>query len=899
MHPINLLRLAGSKIRHWFSEVSSSYQLFMGFVLLMLVAVWVVILHLIDVEREAVEHTATVLSREVVATYQAQAVRALREIDQTLKLVKYTFERKGKQEALVELKASGLLPSDLLFVVSIADRHGEVVASTRASGVTNIDEQAYLKLARQSDSLAVSRPQPGSSELQFSRSLNAADGSFVGVVTVSVDPAYFVSGYEQSQLGERGVVGLLGTDGIFRARRTGELVSVGDVVDYTTAAPGADDEDSMPRVLVSSWDGVRRYTSARKLYDFPLTVIAGLSEEEQLAGYRRHARAYVWWTSAGSVLLLLLAIVLVRMRFQLDQSHLREISERKHAEQSLRIAAAAFDSREAMIVTDVNGLILKVNRAFTENTGYTLAEVAGQTPRIFKSGRHNAAFYREMWDAIGSQGLWQGEIWDRRKDGTVFPKWMTISAVKDDKGEVTNYVGSHYDITERKKSEIRINELAYFDQLTGLPNRTLLMDRLKKAVADSHEGCYGALIFIDLDNFKTINDTLGHHVGDLLLQQVGQRLSACVRAEDTVARLGGDEFVVVLSSLSKCRINAAAQAEVVGNAVLSTLNQIYQLKEVEFHNTPSIGATLFMGVQTSVDDLMRQADLAMYRSKAAGRNAIRFFDPVMESVVMERATLESDLRRAIDAKQFVLYYQPQIEGEEHLTGAEVLIRWQHPTRGLLMPGEFIQLAEETSLILPLGKWVLDGACAQLALWANQPEMAHLTLAVNVSAHQFHQHYFVEQVLAVLEHTGANPQRLKLELTESLLVSNVDNLIEKMSALKTRGIGFSLDDFGTGYSSLSYLKHLPLDQLKIDRSFVSDVLSDSNDAAIANTIIALAKSLGMGVIAEGVETASQRDFLADAGCNNYQGYFFSRPLPLEGFESFARRRQIVGAELKRA
>ncbi|MDO8208728.1 MAG: EAL domain-containing protein [Gallionella sp.] len=896
MLSISFLRLAVSKIRHWISEATYSYMLFPVFALFILVAAWAVILHLIDVERTGAVRTATVLSQELVATYQAQAARALREIDQTLKLVKYTFEIKGEQDALLELKSSALLPADLLFVVSIADRHGDVVASTRTNVMTNIAEQDNFKMARQSDALAVSRPPPGFEELQFSRRLLAVDGSFAGVVTVSVDAAYFVSGYELSQLGAQGVIGLLGTDGVFRARRTGDLVSVGDMVDYSSMAPGAEQDDSAPQVLVSSWDGVRRYTSARKLYDFPLTVIAGLSEEEQLAEYHRHVQLYLWWASASSVMLMLFAVLLARTRWQLDQSHLREIAERKQTENSLRIAAAAFDSQEAMIVTDVHSVILKINRAFTENTGYTPAEVVGKTPSIFKSGRHNAMFYREMWDAIGKQGLWQGEIWDRRKDGTVFPKWMTISAVKDENGEVTNYVGSHYDITERKKSEVRINELAYYDQLTGLPNRTLLMERLRQAITDSHSGGYSALIFIDLDNFKTINDTLGHHVGDLLLKQVAQRLTGCVRADDTVGRLGGDEFVVVLSCLSHSRISAAAQTEVVGNTVLSTLNQKYHLDDVEFHNTPSIGATLFMGPHTSIDNLMKQADLAMYRSKEAGRNAIHFFDPDMESAVMERATLENDLRRAVDEKQFLLHYQPQIEGEDRLTGAEVLVRWQHPKRGMLMPGEFIQLAEDTKLIMPLGNWVMETACAQLAMWATRPEMAHLTLAVNVSAHQFHQNDFVEQALAVLGKTGANPQRLKLELTESLLVSNVDKIIEKMSALKACGVGFSLDDFGTGYSSLSYLKRLPLDQLKIDRSFVSDVLSDPNDAAIANTIIALANSLGMGVIAEGVETVSQRDFLADAGCNNYQGYFFSRPLPLEGFEEYAQMLRAQTVEL---
>lgn len=887
MYSKSFLTLATTRIWHWLSQIASFDRLFPAFTLFILVALWTMVMHFIGVERAGAERTAAALSQELVETYQAQAVRALREIDQTLKLVQYTFVLKGQQDTLHDLNESDLLPPGLVFVVSIADRFGHVVASTRANGITNIVEQANFKMVRQSDVLDVSRPQPGFKELRFSRRLKAADGSFAGVVTLSVDAAYFVSGYESSQFGKQGVMGLLGTDGVFRVKRTGDQVSVGDVVDYASAAPGADQDDSTALVLVSSWDGVRRYTSSRKLYEFPLTVIVGLSEAEQLTEYHRNVRTYLWWASASSALLILFSTVLVRMRGQLDKSRLNEIAARKLTEQSMLIAAAAFDSQEAMMITDAKRVILKINRAFTENTGYTAEDVVGQTPSMFRSGRHNAVFYRQMWEAINSTGVWQGEIWDRRKNGTVFPKWMTISAVKDDKGDVTNYVGSHYDITERKLSEVRINELAYFDTLTGLPNRALLMDRLRQSIIDSHNGSHAALIFIDLDNFKTINDTLGHHVGDLLLQQVAQRLTKCIRVEDTVARLGGDEFVVVLSCLSENKINAAAQTEVVGNTILTTLNQIYQLKDVEFYNTPSIGATLFMGEQTSIDDLLKQADLAMYRSKEAGRNTIRFFDPDMQLAVLERATLESDLRRAVDERQFLLHYQPQVTGNDQLAGAEVLVRWQHPKRGMLMPAEFIQLAEETRLILPLGKWVLETACAQLAVWATRPEMAHLTFAVNVSAHQFHQHDFVEQVLAALENTGANPLRLKLELTESLLVSNVDKVIEKMSALKVQGVGFSLDDFGTGYSSLSYLKRLPLDQLKIDRTFVRDVLSDPNDAAIANTIIALAKTLGLGVIAEGVETESQRDFLALAGCNDYQGYFYSQPLPLEGFEKYAQ------------
>ncbi|HUX90549.1 MAG TPA: EAL domain-containing protein [Gallionellaceae bacterium] len=829
------------------------------------------------------------MNRELVSTYEAQAIRALREIDQTLKFIKYVYEIKGQQDVLHELKTRALLPSELLFVVSISDRKGNVVAITHPSGMTRIEDTKHPIISSKRDILSVSYPKrPGSGEtnLQFSRRLDAADGSFAGIVTISIAASYFVSGYEQSQLGEKGVIGMLGTDGIFRAKRTGDVVSSGDVVDYASEASGAEDSDVSVSVLIQ--DGVRRYTSARKLYGFPLTVIVGLSEEDQLAGYHHNVNNYLWWASAGSALLMLFGATLGRMRWQLDKSRLHDITERKLTEQNLRIAAAAFDSQEAMMVTDAHSVILQVNRAFTENTGYSAKELVGQTPRLLKSGRHDADFYRVMWETINHTGVWQGEIWDRRKDGTVFPKWTTISAVKDANGLVTNYVGSHYDITARKQAEVKINELAFFDQLTSLPNRTLLLDRLRQAMAGSRNGSYGALLFIDLDNFKTLNDTLGHDMGDLLLKQVAQRLTTCVRAGDTVARLGGDEFVVLLSCLSNNKVDAAAQTETVGHTVLSTLNQVYQLKDVAYHSTPSIGATLFLGKQISIDDLMKQADLAMYKSKAEGRNAVHFFDPAMETAVMERAALEDDLRLAINEKQFLLHYQAQVEDEDRLTGAEVLLRWQHPQRGLVLPAEFIPLAEETGLILPLGNWVLETACAQLAIWATRPEMAHLTVAVNVSAHQFHQHDFVDQVLAVLKITGANPQRLKLELTESLLVINVEKVIEKMFALKAKGVCFSLDDFGTGYSSLSYLKCLPLDQLKIDRSFIRDVLSDRNDAAIAKTIVALARALGLGIIAEGVETESQLDFLVSVGCNAYQGYFFSRPLPLEGFEDYAQK-----------
>jgi len=444
------------------------------------------------------------------------------------------------------------------------------------------------------------------------------------------------------------------------------------------------------------------------------------------------------------------------------------------------------------------------------------------------------------------------------------------------------------DITERKQAEEKINHLAFFDHLTDLPNRTLLQDRLKQAMANSQRnGHYGALLLLDLDYFKTLNDTLGHDMGDLLLKQVAQRLTECVREGDTVARLGGDEFVVMLVSLSESQIEAASLVGVIGSKIITTLNQTYEIKDVSYRITPSIGASVFLGQQTEIETLLKQADLAMYKAKDAGRNTLRFFDPDMARDVLKRASLDNDLREAVQKKQFVLHYQAQMAGNQ-VTGAEVLLRWQHPVRGLVFPGEFISVIEETGLILPVGQWVLETACQQLAVWARQPEMSHLTIAVNISAHQLNHEGFVDQVLMALELSGADPARLKLELTESLLLNNVEEIIGKMTALKAKGVGFSLDDFGTGYSSLSYLKRLPLDQLKIDQSFVRDILADPNDAAIAKMIVVLAESMGLVVIAEGVETEAQRDILAQHGCHAYQGYLFSRPLTLDDFESFIKR-----------
>jgi diguanylate cyclase (GGDEF)-like protein/PAS domain S-box-containing protein len=558
--------------------------------------------------------------------------------------------------------------------------------------------------------------------------------------------------------------------------------------------------------------------------------------------------------------------------------------KRREADVRQRIAATAFESQEGMFVTDAQHRILQVNSAFSSITGYSADEVVGQTPQVLASGRHDASFYAQMHNTLIEQGNWRGEIWNRRKDGAVFPEWLTITAVHDEYGHITHFVATLTDITQRKATEEEIKRLAFYDPLTQLPNRRLLTDRLEQAlISCTRTKQHGALMFLDLDKFKTLNDTLGHAMGDLLLQSVSERLTQSVRECDTVARLGGDEFVVLLENLSTDDIAAANEVEAVGNKILRALSAPHTLAGNPYHSTSSMGITVFKDQSLPLNELMKHADMAMYQAKEAGRNTLRFYDPHMQTNVMVRAQSEAELRQAIDGLQFVLHFQPQLDAGLRVTGAEVLLRWQHPVRGLVSPAEFIPLAEDTGLILPLGAWVLEATCQQLVRWAASPTYEHLVLSVNVSARQFNQPDFATSVLDVLQRTGAPANRLKLELTESLLVNDMAGVVAKMSHLKAQGISFSLDDFGTGYSSLSYLKQLPLDQLKIDQSFVCDVLTDPNDASIARMVIALGRSMGLEVIAEGVETQAQHDFLLAEGCHAFQGYLFGRPMPSDAFE----------------
>lgn len=460
---------------------------------------------------------------------------------------------------------------------------------------------------------------------------------------------------------------------------------------------------------------------------------------------------------------------------------------------------------------------------------------------------------------------------------------LSVSRKANDENGIPRFLVLSRDISERKQNEERINTLAFFDPLTQLPNRRLLQDRLEHAIVTSQrQHNLGALLFIDLDDFKTLNDNRGHHVGDLLLIAVAERLKLAVRTQDTVARLGGDEFLVVLEGLDQDRNIAARQAQQIAEKILANLNEAYQLENQEYFNSPSIGLCLFGDQTVAIDDLLKQADQAMYHAKAAGRNTLRFFDPEMQAMTAQRFALQNEIREALQQKQFQLFYQPQIDNQGAIVGAEALIRWLHPQRGMVSPMDFIPIAEESGLILPLGNWIVQAACEQLIRWNQSPRTADIVLSINVSARQFQHPNFVEQLLAIIASSGADPHKLKLELTESMLVANEQDIITKMDALKTVGIKFSLDDFGTGYSSLSYLKRLPISELKIDKSFVNDILTDANDSAIARMIIRLAQSMELTVIAEGVETKAQRDWLESEGCFKYQGYFFSKPVAIENF-----------------
>ncbi len=567
---------------------------------------------------------------------------------------------------------------------------------------------------------------------------------------------------------------------------------------------------------------------------------------------------------------------------------LHDITSQKALEQELRLSAMVFEAHDAMIITDDQGRIQRVNRRFVEMTGYSPEDVFGKTPSILKSGRHDDRFYRNLWKQLTDSGSWQGEIWNQRRNGEVYPQWTSISLIRDDKGTIIHFLSSMVDVSKQRRTEAEVEFLAYHDSLTGLPNRVLLFDRLNQALArSSRSGSIGASVFMDLDRFKNINDSLGHLVGDGMLKEFARRLKKLVRKDDTLARLGGDEFMMVLNELGPDQESATNKVLSIAEKFKASLAEPYHIREYELHTTSSIGVTLFSGDGETAEDIIRRADTAMYKAKEEGRNAIRFYLPEMQAQVRDRLAMENDMRIAMERDQFKLFFQPQIDIQTgELIGAEALLRWRHPERGYILPDHFIPIAEDTGLIVSLGEYVLREVCCRNRIW-HDAGLPKIPIAVNVSPVQFRRTDFLNQVNSILSDTQLSPHYLELEMTETAFMQNIVEVKDTLTQLKAQGVNIAIDDFGTGYSSLSYLNQMAIDKLKIDQSFIQNVSTDQNNATITKTIISMAQYLNLKTIGEGVETLDQFKFLQNSGCDEVQGFLFHEPVPMEIFSDMLK------------
>jgi len=832
--------------------------------------------------RTTVENMALLLDQSVAAS--------VREIELLLREVQMHLERdlrqgltldRGEMNGLIAEHQARLLQSA---EIRVTDATGAVVLGhgvTPETQVSYADRDFFIAHRAQDDqqtraSKLVFGRIAGTWITVFSRRYNAPDGRFAGVVTAAVPAAYFRGLLSGLRLGPHGIALIRDQDMAMIARwpvldsPAGAIGSRGGSQELSDIIASGVQAQSFYSTRTA--DGVTRINAYRRLERMPAFVVLGWGEKDYLAQWHEDVRkAMLLW-------LLFLAVTVLAGGLLW-----RLVNANERANQRSRILLQ--NASDGIHIIDAGGAVIEASDAFCRMLGYAHGDIIGMNVSQWDAYYPEKALREGLSRLLASSEVHTFESAYRRKDGSVLP--VEISAFPLEVDGKTVLFSSARDISARKSSEAEVRRLAYFDPLTGLPNRRLLMERLECALeACARDGSKGALLFIDLDNFKAVNDTVGHAEGDRLLEQVAAILGHCVRRDDTVARLGGDEFIVMLQDLSGDELEASRLAEAIGHKILQALHKRFELGSSEHRVSASVGVTLFGDHPGErVEEPLKRADMAMYQAKFAGRNALRFFDPRMQAEVSARAEVEAGLWGALEKQQFVLQYQPQIAADGTVIGVEALVRWRHPERGMIPPAEFIPLAEESGQILALGRWVLETACAQLAAWASDPQRARLKIAVNVSARQFRQDDFVADVLEVLARSGADPARLELELTESSLVIDVDKVVAKMDALKARGVGFSLDDFGTGYSSLAYLKRLPLDQVKIDRGFVRDILVDPNDAAIAGMIIVLAESLGLGVVAEGVESEAQRAFLAQQGCRTYQGYLFSRPLAVAELETY--------------
>lgn len=745
------------RLRRWLHVAMEPAILFPVISIIVLAVIWGMTLNLIRVQHTAAENSAITTSRELAETYEAQVLRSLREIDQNLNLIKHEYETGNQSGVLSELRDKGLLLPDMLFTISIADSQGNIVESTGQPLLSNVTNQDYFRNQLYVDMLAISRPHrdsdTGEWKLEFSHRLSAPDGGFAGVVIVAVDAAYFVSGYETSKLGEQGLLGLLGSDGVFRVRRTGDSVTAGGEVDYTAMVGNEDSGETPTQKMKSGIDDVTRYISARQLYDLPLAVVVGLSVEEQLAAVRSNTTDYLWRAAAGSLLLIFIMFLLGRMSRELA------LSRRRAAEEQMAHAR-------------------------------------------------------------------------------------------------------------------QVEYLAFHDGLTGLPNRSLFSKLLTQSIAyASRYNKRLAVLFLDLDRFKQINDTLGHEAGDDLLKEVATRLKSALRESDIVARMGGDEFVAILPEMED-----DSYSTVVAKKILAAVAQPFTLVGQEFRITVSIGISIYPHDGLDEQTLTKNADVAMYQAKQEGKNNYQFYSDKMNANSLERLALESGLRHALENNEFELHYQAKRDTQSgQITGMEALLRWQHKDLGTVAPLKFIPVAEESGLIVPIGKWVLRTACEQNVQWQKQG-LPPLSIAVNLTERQFLDENLIRDLTKILKETKMAPDLLELEITESLLMHDVNKTLGILTQLKNMGVLIAIDDFGTGYSSLATLKQFPLNTIKIDRSFIRDVAKSPGDKALTEAIIAMGRALSLTVVAQGVETKAQADYLRRKDCDEFQGFYFYKPVP---------------------
>ncbi len=841
------------------------------FALLLLVVIWAATIHFIGIERATARQTTAESLGELIDTYEAQMARSLGAIDQTLKAVKYAVEQQGAKAALPALGEHGLLPSGLVFEVSIADSNGNIVASNPQAAPANVGHHRYFTIHREGDndfpyvSQTLQDKNAVDGRLHFSRRLNDAQGRFDGVVIVEVSPAYFTSGYERSRLGDWGILGLLGSDSKVRALRIGDKLSWGQ------KTPAALEMDTK-LAAVSAWDGVPRVIAVRRLHGFPLNAVVGLADSEQMAPFEQHRISYLWEAGIASLVLVLCVALVSRWSWKLMRSQQRiRRAQETYAAASEASLDAFFVLRglrdSAGKVTDFS--IDATNSRAERMTGLPKEALHATTLcTLLPEWRLNGIFGQLV--RITEDGGVHEEEWENRTMA-IQASWLHRQVV----GVEDGVVAIIRDITARKQAEERVRFMAHHDGLTGLPNRSLIDDRLNQSIlhAERNEENF-AVAFIDLDGFKMVNDGLGHNAGDELLRLVGERMVACVRRSDTVGRFGGDEFVVILNSPNDDASTITPVLEKIRAAVTQTIILGGQAVQVSC----SIGVALYPQDGTTPQDLLLNADAAMYRAKQMGNNNFQFYAPEMNASVEAKLMLLEGLRNALEEGQFRVLYQPKVDVRTGLIfGVEALIRWQHPEHGMISPLRFIPLAEETGMIVSIGAWVLETACKQSMEW-KAAGLAPITMSVNVSARQFEENQLIERVALAIQESGIAPANLELEVTESLIMRDLQQSIDKMRELNAMGISLSIDDFGTGYSSLSALKSFPISRLKIDKSFVSDLADSPDDQAIALAVISLAHKLDLRVIAEGVETEEQLRFLRDNECDEMQGYLFSAPVP---------------------